>query len=69
MRKRTAGMALAASLLAAVPVSPVSAAELHCLPFLPDNPTTCLVKCLVNWTADFATSGGQNPGYTCADAG
>lgn len=68
MRKKIAGMALAASLLAAVPVSPAQAAELHCLPFLPDNRTTCLVKCLINWSADFVTSGGQNPGYTCASA-
>lgn len=68
MRKRIAGMALAASLLAAVPVSPAQAAELHCLPLLPDSPTACLVKCLVNWTADFALSGGEHPGYTCANA-
>lgn len=67
MRKRMAVVALAASLVAAVPVSPARADERHCLPFLPDNPTTCLVKCLVNWTAYFATSGGQHPGYTCAD--
>ena len=68
MRKRMAGMALAASLLAAVPVSPAQAAEFHCLPFLPDSPTTCLVKCMINWHADFVTSGGQHPGYTCISA-
>lgn len=66
MKKRMAGIAFAASLLAAIPVSSAGAQEVHCLPLVPDNPG-CLVKCLVNWTADFATSGGGNPGYTCAD--
>jgi hypothetical protein len=65
MKKRMAGIALAASLLAAIPVSSAQA-QVHCVPFLPDNPG-CLVKCLVNWTADFVTSGGGNPGYTCSD--
>jgi hypothetical protein len=66
MKKRMAGMVLAASLLAAVPMSSAQAEELHCMPLLPDNPG-CTVKCLINWTAYFVTSGGGNPGYTCSD--
>lgn len=65
MRKRMAGVALAASLLAALPVSSAQAQELHCLPFLPDNPG-CLVRCMVNWHVDFVFSGGEHPGYACA---
>ncbi len=62
MRKRMAGVALAASLLAAVPVSPAQAEE-GC-----DPPTVvCTVVCLALWTKDFVFGGGVNPGYTCAE--
>ena len=67
MRKRMAGLALAASLLAAVPVSPAQA-QVHCLPLVPDN-VGCLVRCMVRWHTDFVTSGGQHPGYTCMNIG
>ena len=68
MKKRMAGMALAASLLAAIPVSSAQAQELHCMPLLPDN-VGCLVKCHVSWVGDFVGSGGQHPGYTCSNWG
>lgn len=66
MRKRMAIVTLAASLLAAMPVSPAQAQSCSCICLVPDNPG-CLIKCLVNWTAYAATHGGTGPGYTCAD--
>lgn len=68
MRKRIAGVALAASLLAAVPVAPAQAEDLTCRPPLVPDGAVCLVTCLARWTVDFVFSGGTNPGYGCADA-
>ena len=58
MKKRMAGLALAASLLA-IPVAPAQAQGTEC--------PGCLVGCLVRWTFDYVTWGLQHPGYTCAD--
>lgn len=60
MKKRMAGLALAAALVA-IPVAPAPAQAqgTEC--------PGCLVGCLVRWTFDFVTHGGTHPGYTCAD--
>ena len=60
-----ATVALAASMLAAVPISPARA-DVDCTPVAPD--VGCLVRCLVWWTTDYVFGGLQEPGYTCADA-
>lgn len=65
MRKRMATVALAASLLAAVPVSPARA-DVDCTPVAPT--VGCLVRCTVRWTVDYVAGGLTHPGYTCADA-
>ena len=61
MKKRMAGLALAASLVA-IPVAPAQAA-----PAQGSDCPACLVGCLVRWTFDYVTWGLQHPGYTCAD--
>jgi hypothetical protein len=66
MRKKLAGLALGASMLAAMPVGPARAQSCNCICLVPDG-VGCTVRCVVNWAADFVTSGGQQPGYTCAD--
>ena len=60
MKKRMAGLALAASLVA-IPLAPAPAQAQGS-----DCPA-CVVGCLVRWTWDFVTWGLQHPGYTCAD--
>lgn len=65
MRKRIASVALAASLLAAVPISPARA-DVECTPVAPT--VGCLVRCLALWTKDYVFGALQHPGYTCADA-
>lgn len=59
MKKSIVGVALAASLLTAIPVAPAQAQGTDC--------PACLVGCLVRWTFDYVTWGLQHPGYTCAD--
>lgn len=61
MKKSIVGVALAASLLTAIPVAPAQAQAQGT-----DCPA-CLVGCLVRWTFDYVTWGLQHPGYTCAD--
>lgn len=68
MRKRMAGVALAASLLTAIPASAAQAAEETCTPLVPHG-VTCLVRCHVWWVRDFVMSGGQDPGYACSNWG
>lgn len=68
MRKRLAGVAMAASLLAAVPVAPAQAQDLHCMPLLPDG-VGCLVRCHIWWVGDFVEGGGADPGYVCSHWG
>ena len=62
MKKRIAGLVLAASLL----VIPVAPAQAQAQPQGGECPA-CVVGCLVRWTVDFVTWGLQHPGYTCAD--
>lgn len=59
MKKSIVGVALAASLLTAIPAAPAQAQGTDC--------PACVVGCLVRWTVDFVTWGLQHPGYTCAD--
>lgn len=60
MKKKLAGLALAASLVA-IPLAPAQAqAQTSECP-------ACVVGCLARWTIDFVTWGLQHPGYTCAD--
>ncbi len=67
MKKKLAGLALAASLFAAIPVLPAQANGDSCSrPLVPDG-VVCLTTCLARWTVDFVFSGGQNPGYGCAN--
>ncbi len=65
MRKRMASVALAASLLAAIPIAPARA-DVICAPA--DPSVVCLVRCLAFWTKDYVFGGLVHPGYTCADA-
>lgn len=58
-----ATVALAASLLAAVPLAPARA-DVACTPA---SNVVCLVRCLAFWTKDYVFGGLQHPGYTCAD--
>lgn len=67
MKKKLAGLALAASLLAAIPLAPAQANEDGCTPPVP-NGVLCLTTCMARWVVDFVFSGGENPGYGCADA-
>lgn len=67
IKKKLAGLVLAASLVAAIPMSPAQANEDGCTPLVP-NGVVCLTTCLAWWVKDFVFSGGQNPGYGCADA-
>lgn len=64
MRKKIATVALAASLLAAVPVAPARADD-GCTPVAPG--LGCLVRCVALWTKDYVFGGLVHPGYTCAD--